>query len=274
MDGQVMRIAVITPYYKESDAILAQCHQSVLDQTAACDHILVADGFPKRSVTGWPVKHYVLPSAHGDGGNLARIIGSISAFNLDYDAVAFLDADNWYQPDHISRLVALQARTGAAVCTSNRSMHRLDGSYMFDDDKNDGRSHVDTSCFFFTRAALPVIAHWAQIPKELAAALDTVYWSSIRSSRLRCAHEPHPTVCYRTPYESDYRRMGEAMPEGGKNLALTDQPFRWFKSLLAEDRWRIWREFGWPLRQRTVAKIHAAYALSWLRPFSRRQTAA
>jgi glycosyltransferase involved in cell wall biosynthesis len=137
-----MRIAVITPYCKEADQVLEQCHRSVLDQTITCDRFLIADGFPNPTVEGWRAKKFELPDAQGHGGNWPCVLGSISAFNQGYDAVAFLDADNWYPPDNLERLVDLHARTGAAVCTAGRTMHRLDGSYMFDDDKNNGRSHV------------------------------------------------------------------------------------------------------------------------------------
>ncbi|RUM22851.1 glycosyltransferase [Rhizobium phaseoli] len=263
-----MRVAVITPYYKESNELLEQCRASVVDQTVACDHVFVADGFPNEVVERWRVKHFILPNAHGDAGNMARVIGSLSVFAQGYDAVAFLDADNWYRSDHIQRLLDLHCRTGAAVCTTRRSMHRADGSYMFDDAKSDGRTHVDTNCLFLTRPSLPIIARWAHMPRELYPVGDSVYWSSIRSSRLSHAHEPAVTVCYRTTWEADYKRMGEAAPAGSKTLAFTDRPYYWFKSLPARERWRIWQDFGFPLRRRTVAKLVGQYALSRLSPYS------
>lgn len=259
-----MRIAVITPYYKEADQVLEQCHRSVLDQTIACDHFLIADGFPNPIVEGLHARKFELPDAHGHGGNLPRVLGSISAFNQGYEAVAFLDADNWYKPDHLERLVDLHDRTGAAVCTASRTMHRLDGSYMFDDDKSDGRSHVDTSCFFLTRSALPVIARWASLPRELGAICDTIYWSSIRSGKLSHAHESTRTVCFRTTYAADYHRLSEPLPAGAKLLEDTNKPFYWFKSLSAEDRWRIWKDLGWPTMARSVASLQASYVLSML----------
>lgn len=148
-----MRVAVITPYYKEPNELLEQCRASVLDQTVACDHVFVADGFPNAVVGRWRAKHFILPNAHGDAGNMARVIGSLSAFAQGYDAVAFLDADNWYRSDHIQRLLELHRRTGAAVCTSRRSMHRADGSYMFDDSKATAmRTWIRTAYFLRDRA--------------------------------------------------------------------------------------------------------------------------
>lgn len=60
--------------------------------------------------------------------------------------------------------------------------------------------------------------------------------------------------------------MGEPVPAGSKTLAFTDQPYYWFKSLPAQDRWRIWQDFGFPLRRRTVAKLVGQYTLSRLSP--------
>lgn len=241
-----MKIAVITPYYKEDDDILEQCHLSVMGQTTACDHFIVADGFPKAIVDDWQARHMVLPQGHADIGNMPRILGSLSAFNLGYDAVAFLDADNWYHPDHIERMVGLHRSTGAVVCTSNRSMHRPDGSYMFDDDKNDGKRHVDTNCFFLTRPAIRVVARWAAMPRQLSPISDTIYWETIKRERLSCAHNATPTVCYRTTWESDFRRLAEPMPEGVKRLEMTDAPYGWIKALSSSERNRVRQELGWP----------------------------
>ena len=261
-----MRIAVVTPYYKEADPVLRMCHDSVRAQSVPCRHILVADGFPNPMVDEWDARHMTLPDGHRDGGNIPRVLGSISAFNQGYDAVAFLDADNWFQPDHLERMIDLHHATGAAVCTAGRSMHRFDGTFMFDDDKNDGRSHVDTSCYFLTRAAAPLVARWGLIPRGLADIVDTIYWQTILGARLDHAHLVTPTVCYRTPYEADYLRIGEAMPEGGKPLSVTDRPFAWFGSLPAHERMQIRRQIGWPVRRRSVARLRLACLAERLRP--------
>jgi len=241
-----MRIAVITPYFKEADTVLRQCHESVRDQTVACDHFLVADGFPNPISEEWQAKRITLPMPHADNGNTPRVVGGLCALNSGYDAIAFLDADNWFRPDHLERMVALHRGTGAAVCTSNRSMHRPDGSYMFDDDKNDGRIHVDTSCLFMTRAILPVLCRWGAMPKELGPICDTVYWGTIQREKMTCAHDPAPTVCFRTTYEADFHRVAEALPEGVKTLRMTMMPIQWWKGLPAVERRRITKALGWP----------------------------
>jgi len=121
-----MKVAVITPYYKEPWEILEACMDSVRKQTYPdVQHYLVADGFPKDPGDG--VRHIILDAAHHDAGHVARCIGSIAAAADGADAITYLDADNWYHPEHVARLVELHEQTGAEVCTASRMMHHLDG---------------------------------------------------------------------------------------------------------------------------------------------------
>lgn len=241
-----VRIAVITPYYKESEELLRACHDSVLAQTAACDHFMIADGFPNPVVDRWNVRHISLPVSHRDVGNTPRVIGALSAFSAGYDAVSFLDADNWYKPDHVATMLELHRRTGAVVCTAGRSMHRPDGSYMFVDEKNDGETHVDSNCYFLLRPAMGVMLRWATMPKELAPIGDTVYLRTIKRARLARAHDPSASVCYRSTWVSDFERMEEVPPPGAKSAEFTDQPHVWIRGLSWAERRRIRRELGWP----------------------------
>lgn len=261
-----MKVAIITPYYKETEDVLLRCHESVRQQTIACDHFMVADGFPQQVVKGWPLRHFELASSHNDNGNTPRVIGALSAFNLGYDAVAFLDADNWYHPEHIERMVSLQRKTGAIVCTSNRTMHRPDGSYMFDDDKNNGKDHIDTSCLFMTRPIMPVLARWAMMPRQLGPICDTVYWGSIRSNGFRRAHDTAASVRFTTVYEADFERLGETPPPGVKSLDETSRPFMWVRLLSFHERERIRREVGWlpeSVHRRLARQLRAIAMSIW-----------
>ena len=46
-----MRVAYITPYYKEEPDVLERCIKSVEAQTIKVDHFLVSDGYPDRKST-------------------------------------------------------------------------------------------------------------------------------------------------------------------------------------------------------------------------------
>ncbi|WP_204269457.1 hypothetical protein, partial [Escherichia coli] len=90
--------------YKEDIGDIRQAHESVLAQDLPCRHVLVADGFPKAEIDGWDCEHITLPTAHHDAGDFARGMGALHALNDGAEFVAFLDADNWLAPNHVSSL--------------------------------------------------------------------------------------------------------------------------------------------------------------------------
>lgn len=211
-----MKIAVITPYYKESEDELRRCHESVMNQTLECTHFMVADGFPQDVIDTWNVRHIKLPSAHADGGNCGRAVGSMAAISEDFDAIAFLDADNWYLSEHLEQLVALHEKTSADICFSKRNFHRIDGSYMREDVSSDGKNFVDTSCYFVTRPAFSVLSVWGQMPKELWGVCDRVFFAAVQARRISTAITEKPTVAYITRWSEHYTKYGEKAPEGGE----------------------------------------------------------
>ena len=153
-----MKIAVVTPYHGEPAEWLRLCHGSVRGQTTACRHIMVADGRPDPLVDSFDADHIVLPDGHANYGDTPRAIGAMSAIGRGFDAIAFLDADNWYKPRHIESLIALHRETGAEVCTSGREIRRVDGSFLTVCPFSDGDLFVDTSCYLFTRGAFRTAA--------------------------------------------------------------------------------------------------------------------
>jgi glycosyltransferase involved in cell wall biosynthesis len=241
-----MKVAVVTPYYRESLEVLRQCHDSVALQTHACTHILVADGFPRPEVDTWAAQHFRLPLAHADNGNTPRAFGALSARNQGFDAIAFLDADNWFHPDHIETMVRMQAETGAAVVTAARNLHRMDGSFLAADlSDSDGSRHVDTSCLFLTRPLFEVLPVWALMPRELAPICDLVFWQALLARRPQRVHCTRPTVAFRTQYQVHYLHQGETPPAGSKtNDETTVRSIAWWEAQTREDRERWLTIFG------------------------------
>ena len=232
-----MRVAVITPYCRESPDVLRQCCESVQRQSYPCTHFLVADGHPQDDAATWGVQHLTLAQAHRDLGNTPRCAGSLSAMNQGFDALAFLDADNWYYPEHIEAMIGLHQRREAAVCSATRSIHRLDGTQMYVDDfESDGRNHVDTNCMFLTRFAFRAIPLWGMIPPQLAAYSDRIFWQSILARGYRTAHLTEPTVAYRTAHEAHYRNIGEEPPAGAKTPEAFVAALGWWRSLPDSER--------------------------------------
>lgn len=85
-----MKVACVTPYYRESREILERCLQSVARQTRPCAHYLVSDGDPQDWIDELPVRHLRLDENHADYGNTPRTAGGLLAARLrlvsEYDA--------------------------------------------------------------------------------------------------------------------------------------------------------------------------------------------
>jgi glycosyltransferase involved in cell wall biosynthesis len=209
-----MKVAVITPYYKESIEFLENCHQSVLNQTYPVSHIMVADGFPNNEIDNWAVDHIILPHAHGDNGSTPRLIGSYHAIGLGYDAIAYLDADNWYMNNHIESLIELHNNTGANFLSSSRFLCRLDGSVMGDCKQTDPDKFIDTSCMMFVKSSFFILGNWVLMPKYMQPLCDRVmlYW--IKKSGIVHAHINLQSVFFRCSKEGVYLDLGEEIPEG------------------------------------------------------------
>jgi hypothetical protein len=222
-----MRIAVITPYFRESLDQLRRCHDSVAAQTHGdVTHFMVADGHPQAGIDAWPVRHLPLPWNHKDFGDTPRAVAAMSACSQGFDAIAFLDADNWYEPDHLETVVRRQAETGAHIVTATRNLIRPDGSVMAVCKQSNGVDFCDMNCFFITRAAFAVIGAWAFKDPRASIVDDYVLWMIIKNSRATLAHCGEPTVNYQTMWAMTYIEHGEEPPPGSRcMLRSPDEPY-------------------------------------------------
>lgn len=84
-----MKVAVVTPYFREPTETLRRCIDSVRAQTHPCVHYLVADGHRNSTYDdrGPALRHLALPVAHGDYGGVARTVGSLRAAADGCDAI-------------------------------------------------------------------------------------------------------------------------------------------------------------------------------------------
>lgn len=233
-----MKIAVITPYADEPDDWLIQCHRSVREQSHPAFHYLVADGYPRTPGDWFSGRHLALPTRVGDGGHTPRLVGCLAAIGRQFDAVAFLDADNWFLPDHLTTLVEIHQMTGAPVCTSRRSLHSLDGQLLGLCENSDGTAFSDANCYFFTTAFLR--QHWTTllVPNWAGIIVDRIIWRRIHLQSIPTAHTGKPTICYRTKFFGHYQALGLPVPSSLKEPSYCIEE--------ALDRWE--REFGDDLR--------------------------
>jgi len=245
-----MRVAVITPYFKEPQAWLQRCIDSVRAQTHACDHILVADGHPQDWVDTAGVRHIRLDVGHADYGNTPRAIGAQLAVSEGYDAIAMLDADNWFEPDHVQTCVEVAERTGADFVSARRFWARADGSRMpvrIQEDE-DG-SHVDTNCFFLLFGSFHTIPRWLMMPKPMAIWCDRFYLASMRQEGLKEATTDRPTVNYLCTWADVFQSIGETPPPYAKHGLPMHRLTDWVKRLQPGDMAHVQRLSGVDLRQ-------------------------
>ncbi|MFN3891617.1 MAG: glycosyltransferase family 2 protein [Beijerinckiaceae bacterium] len=212
-----MKVAVVTPYYKEPLKQLRQCITSVREQTYPCTHILVADGHPNSGIKiTREMQQVILPRSNGDVGNTPRGIGGLLADSWGFDAVAFLDADNWLEPNHIELMIRAHRKTARPLVACKRRFVTLEGAPMEYTEYPESQSmHVDTNCWLITRPAFSFFSAWF-MPKELALFGDRVFLQKVVSCGNPVCYTDYRTVAYRTAFAIHYLEAGLTPPPGCK----------------------------------------------------------
>ena len=222
------KVAVITPYHNEDIELLAKCHNSVLEQTLPCLHVLVADGKARPAIDQWNAHHIKLPVSHNDIGSTPRLIGSYHAIGLGVDAVTFLDADNWYEPDHLVALMSARLAFGAAFVSSGRMLCQLDGSPMGPCPLTNPDSFIDTNCMLFGCEAFSLLHHWVLMPSYGHLIGDRIMLHHVKESGVQRYHLPNPTVNYRSGKSGLYRLMNFPVPDAVQSRPDYEASFqRW-----------------------------------------------
>lgn len=207
-----MKICVVTPYFETEPAWVRQGHASVRGQTVPAHHILVCDGSAPVQNDAFHGTHILLTRNYRDYGNTPRLIGCYNAITQGADAIAFLDADNWYQPDHLENLLRSAQDNRLDACSSGRALYRPDGSYMIKCPDVNGRPYIDTSCLLVMKSAFHHLIAWVLTGQDTAAITDQHVWTHMRTAGARLGFLDKATVCYRTRHASHYRLIGEAPP--------------------------------------------------------------
>jgi hypothetical protein len=179
---------------------------------------MVADGCAQDWLDGEGVRHLRLDRKHADFGNAARGVGGLLAVAEGYESIAFLDADNWLDPDHIERCIAASRSLPGAGCDfviAKRRWVRPDETVIAVPDEPPER-HVDTNCFVLLRGAFHLVSVWGSMPREVSAIGDRIFYAALRHGGLASASVAHPTVNYRCLWEYVYRAAGEPPPPGAK----------------------------------------------------------
>jgi hypothetical protein len=233
------RVAVITPYYKERRAWLERCIESVRAQDYPATHYMIADGFAQDWIDGAGVRHVRLDQAHADYGNTPRAIGGMLAVSEGFDAICFLDADNWYAPDHVSTCLNTVANSVDELdyVIARRDFVRDDGSVLpMRNSEDDVAGHVDTNCYFLLRGAFHTIPRWSLMPKPLAIVCDRIYRVILEHDQLRRARTATVTVNYLCTWRGPYEANGETPPDFAKSYVDPTAYLQWWRGLADNER--------------------------------------
>jgi hypothetical protein len=218
------KVAVVTPYHTETEAVLMRCRDSVNRQTYPCTHVMVADGHARPVFDRMPgVLHVTLPVENGDYGNTPRAIGGLLAESYGFDAIAWLDADNWYDIHHIEKMAIKAAEfpdTQLVSCRRRFYDTRQTDLGITEADEDMG-NHVDTNCWFVLRSAFSLLRFWL-LPKSLAAIGDRLLFGKVVHDQFRRVATQDRTVCYQTLWASHYIQAGLPPPSGAKHLDTTE----------------------------------------------------
>lgn len=207
-----MKVCVVTPYFETEASWIGQGHSSVRGQSIPAHHILVCDGSAPARIKAFQGTHILLQRNYRDYGNTPRLIGCYNAIAQGADAIAFLDGDNWFQPDHLQNLLRFARDNRLDACSSARTLHRPDGSFMIKCPTVNGQPYVDTSCLLVMKSAFQHMIAWVLFSQDRAAVMDQHVWGHMKTMGARLGFLDKATVCYRTRHASHYRLIKEVPP--------------------------------------------------------------
>ena len=178
-----------------------------------------------------------------------------------YDGIAFLDADNWLDKEHVASCTAVgHTEPRPDLVIAKRRYMRLDGS-VFPLIEEDG--HVDTSCWWFQPGSYHLLHHWVTIPREMTSVGDRVFYWLVQASQLSCREVSRTTVNYTCLWENIYRFFGETPPPGAKPDIDLMPVLEWICALPDDKRGWVAKRCGGdltPWAVETLAAMKAARA--------------
>lgn len=227
-------IAIVIPYYDETPRILSRCIESVQNQSVKVDTILVADGKPRDWIdASFDLRHIKLDIAHGDNGNTPRGIGGMLAAAENYDAICFLDADNWYEKNHIETCIEAIENSEIDIeelqyVVSGRKIVTPDGDLI---DHKTQSGHVDTSEFMFLPGAYFIIPYWVTMPKEFGPICDRIMNLITIKEDLNYVKTGMKTVNFLMRYYGVYIAENLPVPPEADHKIQWEQIRQWYYSL-------------------------------------------
>ena len=197
--SQLKTGVVISPYYQEPQRTMEDMILSVARQTVPVYHTLIADGFPMTWFDHYlGVRNLKNTEHYHDWGNNPRALAMMSEYGAAF--IAFLDADNLYDPDHIA--TCLETKRMNPDCDFVVARERFlrptkDGGWVVSSAKPEPpEEHCDTSCFFLLPQCYDtVIRAQRNAPDPYRG--DRHTYACLKAAGLKPAFTDHTTVTYR-----------------------------------------------------------------------------
>jgi hypothetical protein len=200
------KVCIVTAYAKESTNTLLKCINSVKNQSVECVHLLVSDGFHNASIAELCNENLLHISLPENIGFNQCGIGVELAFALGFDVVGILDADNWYEPDHIETSLNTINNKNADVVFAKRKVVFPDGEVLSVDDPQDNTgAFADTNCLVLTNKVSAITPIWLMWPKTFGAGEDRAVSLCMRMLNFNVLMNAHETVWYQTNWAHHYK---------------------------------------------------------------------
>jgi glycosyltransferase involved in cell wall biosynthesis len=193
---------------------LQQTIDSVADQLYPCTHYVFSDASDLHPTTKFHqnTKFCRLPVQTGKNGIMNGGILAASPYLIQEDYIAFLDDDNWYEPNHIqslvNRLEDITTITKPQFAYSLRKIVNVDGSFFDNDDCESLGPYskfIDANCYLLEKdIAMQTSYVWMQTTGTLNVG-DRHLYHTLEHNNILGVGTGEYTVNYRLSEKRDLR---------------------------------------------------------------------
>ncbi len=239
---------VVTPVSNEPLEWLVKCHESVVMQSVSLGslgfpgnvvHVLVYDGITSARLSriAKEAVEIAIATSALDFGDTPRSVGSAYAISKKAFAISYLDGDNWWSADHLSKVYSAFLHSRSSVITTKRELMHLNGTPLgVVCLTSDGEKFADTSCLTFFEGGIHLGVEWMNIPDNEHIIDDRVIWYLIKDLKLKRDHVDAATVKYRVKSQGVYRDLGEDIPVDSRpNDVRIEEAVNCFKARTGHD---------------------------------------
>lgn len=242
-------VLVITPTTGSEDLIDAI--ESVKQQTYLTDHLIVVDGtkfsqrtndtFSKGNIQGDNWLYRVdLPFNTGQNNFYGHRIMAAFGHLIDHEYVLFLDQDNWFEKEHVEKMMALLTRFNYDWVYSLRKIYDKEKNYLVDDNceslgrwpvyLKDDAFLIDSSSYCFKTEFFRKICHLWDFGWGADRRFYTIIKNELKHKNYGCTGDH--TLCYRLG-GNDGSVTAEFFEQGNKKMKeIYGDKFPWINPYL------------------------------------------